>query len=405
MKHLIALLISLFLSFCIFSQSPQKFSYQTVVRNSGGQLLANQGIAVKISILQGSENGTVVFAERHSPTTNANGLASLQIGSGTVLSGSMATINWAQGPYFISTETDPNGGTNYTIASTQQLLSVPYALYAESAGNSTPGPQGPAGPQGPQGQIGATGPQGPIGETGPQGETGATGPQGPIGLTGPAGTTGATGPQGSQGQIGLTGPQGPAGPTGAVGQTGPQGPEGTNGQNTLVKTTTEAAGNNCATGGVKLEYGLDANNSGILDAGEINAALTKYVCNGALGAQGIQGPIGPQGEQGNSFGSCFSCPSAYSNIYFVGGGANYQYFEAVNYCYNLEEGGFLNWRLPTFEEISYCIYELGLNPGDYLTSDADFGNFNTILSGVRTSYNYYQNSGSIQNGVQIVCVR
>ena len=122
--------------FSAFSQSPQKFSYQTVVRNSGGQLLANQAIAVKISILQGSENGNVVYAERHTPTTNANGLASLQIGGGTVLNGSMASINWAQGPYFISTETDPNGGTNYTIASTQQLLSVPYALYANSTSSS-----------------------------------------------------------------------------------------------------------------------------------------------------------------------------------------------------------------------------------------------------------------------------
>jgi len=129
MKRHITLFFGLFLSFSAFAQSPQKFSYQTVVRNSGGQLLANQGIAVKISILQGSENGTVVYAERHTPTTNANGLASLQIGGGVVLSGNMATVNWAQGPYFISTETDPIGGTNYTIASTQQLLSVPYAIW------------------------------------------------------------------------------------------------------------------------------------------------------------------------------------------------------------------------------------------------------------------------------------
>jgi hypothetical protein len=187
MKRHITLFIGLFLSFSAIAQSPQKFSYQTVVRNSGGQLLANQAIAVKISILQGSENGIVVYAERHTPTTNANGLASLQIGGGVVLNGNMASINWAQGPYFISAETDPNGGTNYTIASTQQLLSVPYALYAETAGNSTPGPQGPAGPQGP---IGLTGPQGPQG---PTGVTGQLGPQGPIGLTGPQGPQGNNG--------------------------------------------------------------------------------------------------------------------------------------------------------------------------------------------------------------------
>jgi hypothetical protein len=163
MKHPIILFIGLFLSFSSFAQSPQKFTYQTVVRNSGGQLLANQVIAVKISILQGSENGSVVYSERHTPTTNTNGLASLQIGGGTLLSGNFASINWAQGPYFISTETDPNGSTNYSIASIQQLLSVPYALYAEAAGNSIQGPPGPAGPQGQQGPIGPRGPQGPEG--------------------------------------------------------------------------------------------------------------------------------------------------------------------------------------------------------------------------------------------------
>jgi hypothetical protein len=179
----------------LMAQAPQKFSYQTVIRNSGGQLLANQQVGIKISVLQGTENGIVVFAERHTPTTNANGLASLQIGTGTELNGSFSNINWSQGPYFISTETDPNGGTNYTIVSTQQLLSVPYALYAETSGSSIPGPQGPAGPQGPQGEQGLTGPQGPIGLTGPQGSTGATGPQGPIGQTGAQGPIGATGPQ------------------------------------------------------------------------------------------------------------------------------------------------------------------------------------------------------------------
>ena len=112
------------------------------------------------------------------------------------------------------------------------------------------------------------------------GATGATGPQGPIGLTGTTGTAGATG------ATGATGPQGPiglTGATGATGVTGPQGPagsNGTNGQNTLAKTTTEAAGVNCTSGGVKLEYGLDENSNGILDFTEINNSLTKYICNG-----------------------------------------------------------------------------------------------------------------------------
>ena len=76
------------------------------------------------------------YAERHFPTTNANGLVSLEIGTGTVINGNFATIDWANGPYFVKTETDLNGGSNYTITGTSQLMSVPYALYAKTAGNA-----------------------------------------------------------------------------------------------------------------------------------------------------------------------------------------------------------------------------------------------------------------------------
>jgi uncharacterized protein (TIGR02145 family) len=151
------------ISITAFSQAPQKFSYQTVIRNSSNQLLANQQVGIKISVLQGSETGIVVYSERHTPITNSNGLATLSIGTGTVLNGNFQDINWSSGTYYIQTETDPNGGNNYTITSTQQLLSVPYALYAETSGNSILGPQGPTGPQGPIGLTGATGPQGQAG--------------------------------------------------------------------------------------------------------------------------------------------------------------------------------------------------------------------------------------------------
>jgi uncharacterized protein (TIGR02145 family) len=113
------------------AQVPQKFSYQSVIRNSGNQLIANQTVGIKISVLQGSANGTIVYAETHNPTTTANGLANLEIGGGNVLSGNFANINWSNGPYFVKTETDVNGGNNYTISATQQLLSVPYAFRAE----------------------------------------------------------------------------------------------------------------------------------------------------------------------------------------------------------------------------------------------------------------------------------
>jgi len=133
MKNLFTFCLFSFIALSSFSQAPQKFSYQTVVRNASNQLLVGQTVGIKISILQGSANGSAVYAETHAPQTNANGLATLEIGGGSLLSGNFANINWANGPFFVKTETDPNGGNNYTITNTSQLLSVPYALYASSA--------------------------------------------------------------------------------------------------------------------------------------------------------------------------------------------------------------------------------------------------------------------------------
>jgi hypothetical protein len=209
---------------------------------------------MRISILQTSSSGTAVYVETQTPITNANGLASIEIGGGTLVSGNFATINWANGPYFIKTETDPNGGTNYSITGTSQLLSVPYALYAESSGSSIPGPiglTGPAGPtgqQGPQGLTGAQGPQGPQGPIGLTGPAGATGPQGlagAVGPQGPIGLTGTTGPQGPAGATGAQGPSGPQGSTGATGATGPQGTQGPQGPQgpTGFLSSGSAAGN------------------------------------------------------------------------------------------------------------------------------------------------------------------
>lgn len=121
----------------IFAQAPTKLSYQAVIRNAGNVLVANANVGIKISVLQTTATGTVVFAETHTTTTNINGLATLEIGGGAVVSGNFATINWANGPYFIKTETDPTGGSNYTISGTSQFLSVPFALYAANSGSSS----------------------------------------------------------------------------------------------------------------------------------------------------------------------------------------------------------------------------------------------------------------------------
>ncbi len=155
---------SIVLTVTTTTQVPEKMSYQAVVRNTTNNLVTNQPVGMQISILQGSSTGTAVYVETQTPTSNANGLVSLEIGGGTVVSGNMATINWANGPYFIKTETDPTGGSSYTITGTSQLLSAPYALYAKTSGSSIPGPAGPMGPQG------LTGPQGPAGTPGANGQ-------------------------------------------------------------------------------------------------------------------------------------------------------------------------------------------------------------------------------------------
>lgn len=132
MREIVTIFIAILITTSVWAQAPQKMSYQAVIRNSSNALVVNTIVGMRISILQGSTSGTTVYTETQSPTSNANGLISLEIGSGSVVSGNFANINWANGPYFIKTETDPTGGTNYTITSINELMSVPYAFYAEN---------------------------------------------------------------------------------------------------------------------------------------------------------------------------------------------------------------------------------------------------------------------------------
>jgi hypothetical protein len=292
MKKIFLLVAGLIVSTTLLAQAPEKMSYQAVVRNTSNTLVSSSPVGMRISILQGSASGTAVYVETQTPTSNANGLVSLEIGSGTVVNGTFASIDWSDGPYFIKTETDPTGGTNYTITGTSQLLSVPYALYAATAGNNTPGPEGP---QGPIGLTGATGPAGATGATGLQGPAGATGA---TGLEGPAGNDGATGPQGPQGPIGLTGATGPAGATGATGlqgpagndgATGPQGPQGPIG-------LTGATGPAGATGATGLQG--PAGNDGATGPQGPQGPIGLTGATGPAGATGATGPQGPAGNDG-----------------------------------------------------------------------------------------------------------
>lgn len=129
-----SIVAGLLLTISVFAQAPQKMSYQAVIRNSSNTLITSTPVGMRISILQGSSTGTAVYVETQTPSTNANGLVSLEIGTGTIVTGTFAGINWATGPYFIKTETDPTGGTAYTIVGTSQLMSVPYALFSANAG-------------------------------------------------------------------------------------------------------------------------------------------------------------------------------------------------------------------------------------------------------------------------------
>jgi len=133
MRKINLLLGMLLFSAIAFAQAPNKMSYQAVVRDAADQLLANKAIGLQVTIEQGTAGGAAVYVETFTPTTNANGLVTLEIGTGNIVSGDITTIDWENGPYFIKTETDPTGGTSYSLAGTTELMSVPYALHARKA--------------------------------------------------------------------------------------------------------------------------------------------------------------------------------------------------------------------------------------------------------------------------------
>ncbi len=132
MKRLFTIVAAVLLTAAGWAQSPEKMNYQAVIRNSSDALVTDTSIGIQISILQGSATGSPVYIETQTPVTNANGMVSIIIGDGTT-SDNFADIDWLDGPYFIKTETDPTGGTNFTITGTSQLMSVPYALHAKTA--------------------------------------------------------------------------------------------------------------------------------------------------------------------------------------------------------------------------------------------------------------------------------
>ncbi len=259
MKRIYLFLVLLCVGVLLQAQSPQKFNYQAIARDASGAELTNKAISVRFTIRDISVTGPIVYQETQALTTNQFGLFTTFVGTGTVNQGSFTAIAWGNGAKFMQVEFDPTGGSNYLIVGSSEMVSVPYALYAETAGNGGGGATGATGPAGPQG---ITGPTGEIGPTGPAGSGGgATGPTGATGSEGPTGPQGVTGPQGEPGITGPTGPTGTGG--GATGPTGPQGPTGANGT-----------------------QGTD----GVTGA------------TGATGVQGATGPTGPTGAGGGATG-------------------------------------------------------------------------------------------------------
>ena len=294
MKHI--LLILLFVSSLSFAQS-SGITYQAVIYNPNGEELpgvdnpyaplVNQDICLQFGIVDA--DGNLEYQEEVQVTTDPFGMVNLLIGTNTQTGGyaaDFAGVEWTADSKFLKVDLDIKGTCNdFEELSYQPFTYVPFAYY--SPASDVPGPEGPPGPAGAQGPAGT------------DGQDGVDGQDGAVGATGPTGPSGPAGPQGVQGNQGPQGEQGPAGDNGEVGI------------KTLINTSDEAAGGNCANGGVKIEVGEDTNADGILDASEIDDTLTRFVCNGEDGQDGADGQDGG-GSSGFNNGGVFSSSKLFS---------------------------------------------------------------------------------------------
>jgi hypothetical protein len=204
--------------------------------------LINQSFSTFVNI--NDELGNLLYREEHYASTDANGLITVKMGDGLYTAGPITNfnqINWGVGKYYLVVDFVINGTTSSTAP--EQLVTVPYSFYAGNAGNGMTS----------------------VIDNG----------DGTLTFTYANGATYTT-----PTLAGIQGAVGPAGPVGPPGPQGQQGVIGTDGLNALINTITEPAGANCTNGGTKIETGLDANENGILDAGEVNISETQYVCNG-----------------------------------------------------------------------------------------------------------------------------
>jgi len=145
MKKIIVAVLAIIFNFqlstfnSLFAQAPQGFTYQAAVRDVQGRAVAGRQVTVRIALVQGTALGTESYAEMHQPTTDAAGLFTITVGQGNALTNCTmkSCVDWAAGPWFLRSQVDPEGGQNFTLSTTQQLMSVPYALYAANVLHDT----------------------------------------------------------------------------------------------------------------------------------------------------------------------------------------------------------------------------------------------------------------------------
>ncbi|HNV82611.1 MAG TPA: hypothetical protein PKH45_12265, partial [Tenuifilaceae bacterium] len=143
MKKILLLLIIFGVNFLqVTGQNPSGFNYQAVIRSSNGEIIQNQSVGIRISILKGGINGDAVYVETFSTATNNLGIVNLVIGTGNPKEGKLSDVEWSSDSHFIKVEIDIQGGSNYTEMGTSQLLSVPYAMHAKSASQFKGEPNG-----------------------------------------------------------------------------------------------------------------------------------------------------------------------------------------------------------------------------------------------------------------------
>ena len=134
MKNILLTLLVCFSLMNSNAQAPQGIPYQSVIRNGSGALLINQAVHVRFSIHDSTMLGTIVYQETHTSTTSNLGMVTLSIGQGTPSTGMFSSINWGVNSKFMQVELDATGGNNYIDLGTQQMMSVPFALYSNAAG-------------------------------------------------------------------------------------------------------------------------------------------------------------------------------------------------------------------------------------------------------------------------------